>query len=90
MVMKKLLCFYKSSLVNRTTHILFLLPLPTCYIICLGKAVGTLSSERMFPEKSNVFDMLMIGDTLIVPRYEDKLILYYKAICLDTHIMSSW
>ena len=64
-------------MVDHTPQIL-LLCYPVCYTICIGKAVGTLSSERMFPEESNVFDMLVIGDTLIVPRYEEKLILYYK------------
>ena len=46
---------------------------------CLtGECVGTMKLERRFAQTSNVFGMQMVGDTLILARKEDQLILTYK------------
>ena len=40
--------------------------------------MGTLSGDRIFPVNSHVFGMQTVGETLVVARYEDKSILYYR------------
>ena len=47
----------------------------------IGEVVREITDPNIRPESSHVYDMCIDGDTLIIPRYDEKAVLFFRLNC---------